>query len=49
MTRARDKRGRFIRNDSLLAKLARMFRRKEEPAAIEHDPKAKERGTTRSR
>ncbi len=53
MTRPRHpKSGKFIKHNSLLAKLASMFKGKPDegkPMLIEHDPKAQERNTTRSK
>jgi hypothetical protein len=46
------KSGKFIKQGSLLAKLASMFKGKPdkaEPALIGHDPNAKEQNTTRSK
>lgn len=46
------KSGKFIRKDSLLAKLAGMFKAKPaegKPTMIAHDPDAKEHNTTRSK
>jgi hypothetical protein len=53
MTRPRHpKTGKFVKHNSLLAKLASMFKGKPdkaEPALIGHDPNAKEQNTTRSK
>lgn len=46
------KSGKFIKHNSLLAKLASMFKGKPtegKPTLIEHDPNAEESGTTRNR
>lgn len=46
------KSGKFIKQGSLLAKLASMFKgnpTEGKPALIEHDPNAQEHGTTRQK